>query len=296
MKFDLYNQKGKKLDKKIELEDSIFGAKINKDLLNLSVYIYQANQRQSTADTKTRSDVRGGGAKPWKQKGTGRARHGSIRSPIWKGGGVTFGPRKVRNFKKSMTKKMKRAAIRSAFSLFVKDNALTIVDRIEIKDKQLTKQVDEMNRKLAGNKNALYIHAGDNKNLYLGSRNLGNVDVIPVNEVSVYRLISCDHIIMIQDSLDIVSELWAKAQNSIEPSKERIVRGEPQKRTVENKVLSSDDKGLEELNLSARTVSALKKEKVATVEELKNKIEAGEKIAGIGPKSVDEIKRILTKE
>ena len=102
MKVDLYDNKGKKSSKQVELEASVFAGKINQDLLRQYVYTYLGNQRQSNAHTKERGDVRGGGKKPWKQKGTGRARHGSSRSPIWKGGSVTFGPSNDRNFKKVM--------------------------------------------------------------------------------------------------------------------------------------------------------------------------------------------------
>src|SRR3989344_1515557 len=129
MKTELYNQSGELMGN-VELPDKIFGVAMNEDLVRQVLEAQSANSRRVIAHTKDRSEVRGGGKKPWKQKGTGRARHASIRSPIWKGGGVTFGPTKERNFKKKINKKMARKALFMALSSKVKDKQLFVLDNI----------------------------------------------------------------------------------------------------------------------------------------------------------------------
>ncbi|CAG1771971.1 partial 50S ribosomal protein L4, partial [uncultured bacterium] len=133
MNLPVFNQKAKKIEE-IEVNDSVFNAPVNDKVLAQYVYVYLSNQRESNAHTKDRSEVRGGGKKPWKQKGTGRARVGSIRSPIWKGGGVTFGPTNQTNWKRKLTKSFKAAAFRNAFSKLNKAGLLNIIDGFEIKE------------------------------------------------------------------------------------------------------------------------------------------------------------------
>src|SRR3989338_9588952 len=129
MNLPLYNQQAENIGK-VELPDNVFGLPMNGDLLHQVVVSQMSNKRQNVAHTKERGEVRGGGKKPWRQKGTGRARHGSIRSPIWKGGGVTFGPRKERVFKKKINKKMARKALFLALSSKVKDKEMIVIDGI----------------------------------------------------------------------------------------------------------------------------------------------------------------------
>ncbi|MBU0976425.1 MAG: 50S ribosomal protein L4 [Patescibacteria group bacterium] len=290
MKFDLYNQKGKKLDRKVDLDDTVFVSNINRDLMNLAVYVYLSNQRQSNANTQTRGEARGGGAKPWKQKGTGRARHGSIRSPIWKGGGVAFGPRNNKVYKKTLNKKMKKAAIRSSFSLFAKKKVLTVLDSVEINGAKLTQQVSEMNSKLARGKKVLYIHNGENRNLYLGSRNLRNVGVIPVNEANTYTLLSYDHLVILENVLDTISKLWAHAQVS-EKGKPR--EDEKANLVKTRKKIVSKEKTLSEIGLTTRIATVLEKQGIKSPKELQERLESGKKIDGIGAKSVEEIQKVL---
>lgn len=133
MKYQLYNDKGE-TQKEVELDPAIFGVDINEGLVHQVAEVQLANRRTPVAHTKDRSDVRGGGRKPWRQKGTGRARHGSSRSPIWKGGGVTFGPTKNRNFSKKINKKMKTKALFMCLTDRVKDNYLVLLDKFEVKD------------------------------------------------------------------------------------------------------------------------------------------------------------------
>lgn len=282
MEYKLFDKNGKATGKKVKLDDSVFGAPVNEYLLELSVYVYLSNQRKSTAHTKTRAEVRGGGAKPWKQKGTGRARHGSIRSPIWKGGGVTFGPRKERNYKKKMTKKMKKVAIRSAFSLYAKDKKLAIIDTLEIKDKKLTKQVVDLTSKLTDAKKVLYIKNQNNKDFFLGSRNLKDVNVINVNQVNVYTLLNHNFIVVLNDSLEVISKYWGKGGKQKEDKPKKI-----------SKKTKKEETKLDNLGLPTRVMSALEKSKITTVQQLKEKVEKGEKIAGVGEKSLQDIKKVL---
>ena len=133
MDYPLYNQQAEKIGK-VSLPDNVFDVPMNKDLLYQVVTSQMSNKRQNIAHTKDRGEVRGGGKKPWKQKGTGRARHGSIRSPIWKGGGVTFGPRNEKNFKKKINKKMARKALFVVLSSKVKDQELTVIDSVKLEN------------------------------------------------------------------------------------------------------------------------------------------------------------------
>ncbi len=139
MKISTYTQNGKESGK-AELPSEIFDVKMNSDLVHQVVLAQMSNQRQVIAHTKDKSEVRGGGRKPWKQKGTGRARHGSIRSPIWKGGGVTFGPTKDRNFKKKINKKMRRKALFMVLSSKVQDKEMIVLDKLKI-EKPKTKEI-----------------------------------------------------------------------------------------------------------------------------------------------------------
>ena len=149
MEIATYNQQGKETGT-IELPESIFGLKWNADLVNQVVNAQRSNQRQTVAHSKGRSEVRGGGKKPWRQKGTGRARHGSIRSPIWKGGGVTHGPTKERNFYKKVNKKMSKKALFVALSAKARDNEIMALDEIKLKEPktklayEITKNISKM--------------------------------------------------------------------------------------------------------------------------------------------------------
>src|SRR3989344_1341683 len=149
MKVDVYNEKGEVTGSTV-LPKEIFQVPMNADLVHQVFISHTANQRQNSAHTKNRSEVRGGGRKPWRQKGTGRARHGSIRSPLWKGGGVTFGPRNEKNWQKDIPKKMKKKALFMVLSEKVKNNLLVILDALEIQS-QKTKEMAKIINKLPCN-------------------------------------------------------------------------------------------------------------------------------------------------
>lgn len=208
MVVEYYDSKGKLKDKKTTLKDEVFNQKVNKQLLSLAVVVFNANQRQSTADTKERGEVRGGGRKPWKQKGTARARAGSSRSPIWTGGGVTFGPSSEVNFKKKMNKTMRKAAIKSAFSLKAKDKSIVVFEDIALKDKPSTADLIKVIKKFVDNK-VLIIQPKINDVLFNSARNLKNVNLELVNEVNVVDVLKAEKIIILEQSLDKIYEFWA---------------------------------------------------------------------------------------
>ncbi|MBN2016133.1 50S ribosomal protein L4 [Candidatus Dojkabacteria bacterium] len=290
MQLNLYSSKGTKLNTKIQLDESVFNVKVNKHLLGLAVDVYQKGQRQSTAHTKKRGEVRGGGVKPWRQKGTGRARAGSIRSPIWKGGGVVFGPRTERNYKQKLSRKMRKGAIRSALSYFTKEKKLILLEGIEFKSDRLTKHVVEMTEKLPVGEKVLYIQKGDLKNLYLGCRNLKKVNVIPVNEIDVYTLLNHDYIIILKDALADMSKYWGEKKRG---KKEEQVTSKVEKKTEIRKVGKKASVSVEDLGLSARVIGALKSSKILSKDQLIKAIKNDDKINGVGKKSLDEIRQIL---
>ena len=177
---------GKKQAGTMSVADNVFAAKFNEPLIHQVLVSYMAGSRSGTKAQKSRSEVRGGGRKPWRQKGTGRARAGSIRSPIWRGGGVTFAA-KSRDFSKKINKKMFRGAMRSIFSELVRQERFVCVDEFDVSESK-TKLVKEKLDKL-GLKEVLIITEGLSENLYLGVRNIPKVDVMDTNEIDPYSLI-----------------------------------------------------------------------------------------------------------
>jgi len=193
---------GKKI-KEVKAPDEIFAVPLKEHLLYEAVINYRANQRQGTASTKTRGDVRGGGRKPWRQKGTGRARAGSNRSPIWKGGGTTFGPR-PRDYSYSLPKKAKKNALKSALSMKLAENQLLIVDALELKEPQ-TKQAVALIRGLKVD-SVLIVDKHDNKNLFLSTRNIPKTKVVDVNQVNVYDVLNYNWLVLTKRAFDSLTE------------------------------------------------------------------------------------------
>lgn len=201
----VYNIEGNKVDS-IDLNDEIFGIEPNKEVVHMAVVQYLANQRQGTQSAKTRAEVRGGGRKPWRQKGTGRARQGSIRSPQWKGGGVVFAP-KPRDYSFKLNKKVKRLALKSVLSQKVIEEKLIVLDEIsfsEIKTKQMAKVVD--NLKL---EKALFVMDGENKNVVLSARNIPNVKTAGVNSINVYDILKYDAFVVTKQAVEKMQEVYA---------------------------------------------------------------------------------------
>ena len=194
---------GKKQAGTMSVADNVFAAKFNEPLIHQVLVSYMAGSRSGTKAQKSRSEVRGGGRKPWRQKGTGRARAGSIRSPIWRGGGVTFAA-KTRDFSKKINKKMFRGAMRSIFSELVRQERFVCVDEFDVSESK-TKLVKEKLDKL-GLKEVLIITEGLSENLYLGVRNIPKVDVMDSSEIDPYSLIGFEKVLITQAAVEKVEE------------------------------------------------------------------------------------------
>ncbi|MDP4152426.1 MAG: 50S ribosomal protein L4 [Bacillota bacterium] len=190
----------------MDLNEAVFGAPINKIVLHQAVKAYLANQRQGTQSALTRAEVRGGGAKPWKQKGTGRARQGSIRAPQWIHGGIVFAP-KPRSYRILMTKKTKRLAIVSALSAKVADGNLIVLDNISLEDIK-TKKIVSMLKALEANK-ALIMSGDIDHNLVLSARNLQNVSTTTAKLFSVYDILKYEKLILTKDAVAHLEEVYA---------------------------------------------------------------------------------------
>lgn len=214
MKAIVHNQEGEKIAETL-LPKEIFDIKINPNLIYQVVISQMANQRKAIAHTKTRAEVRGGGKKPWSQKGLGRARHGSIRSPIWKGGGVVFGPRKDKIFKKKIPKKMKRKALFMVLSEKLRRNLLIILDEIKI-EKPKTKILADLIKKWQKNienfkKGSLLIALPKiDKNIILAGRNLPNVKIFQAKDLNPVELLSFKYLILPKESIEVIKKTFLK--------------------------------------------------------------------------------------
>lgn len=207
MNLPVLDIKAKKISE-IEVNDSIFNSRVNDKVLAQYIYVYLSNQRESNAQTKDRSQVRGGGKKPWKQKGTGRARVGSIRSPIWKGGGVTFGPTNNTNWKRKLTKSFKASAFRNAFSKLNKEGLINIVDSFEIKEPS-TKEAIDIQKNFENPKKITIITSKKNENLMKSFSNIKKTNVVMVTEVNVYDLLNGGKVLVEKEALDYINNTWA---------------------------------------------------------------------------------------
>lgn len=210
MKLTIYKKDGKSSGKKADLRDSIFKIEPNKTVVYEDVRRFLANQRQGTAKTKERSEVRGGGRKAYRQKGTGMARRGSIRSPLLKGGGTTFGPR-PRNYTVKMTKKMRRLARKSALSVKATDQAIKIIEDFTL-DEPKTRAIAEILTafELSGKK-VMLLTAGSDLNLYKSARNIPGMEVLEGNKPTTYQILNADVVIIQQGAIDVLQE-------SVEPT------------------------------------------------------------------------------
>lgn len=204
---DVINQKGEKVET-VELADEIFSAQIKEHLVQKVVVWQLAKRRRGTASTKTRSDARGGGKKPWRQKGTGRARAGTNRSPIWTGGGTIFGPH-PRSYAIALPKKVRKAALRSVLSSKLKDNLLTVVDKIELEEPK-TKLFVEVCRDLGIDAcKALFITPHKDETLVRSSRNLYSYMTLPCEGLNVYDLLRFERLVLLKDAVPLIHERLA---------------------------------------------------------------------------------------
>ena len=202
----VYNQEGRKTSK-LELADSVFGIEPNANAMHLAVVSYLAAQRQGTQSTLTRSEVSGGGAKPWRQKGTGRARQGSTRSPQWTHGGIALGP-KPRKYKVNINKKVKRLAMKSALSSKVAASEMMVVNKIELEAIK-TKAVVDMLAKLKTGKKVLLVLPENDEVIYKSARNIEGVKVVTVNTLCVYDILNCNNFVVLKEAAKKIEEVYA---------------------------------------------------------------------------------------
>ena len=201
---DLFNKEGKKVGD-IELNENIFGVEINTDAMHQVVVAQLANKRQGTQSALTRAEVRGGGIKPWRQKGTGRARQGSIRSPQWIHGGIVFAP-KPRDYRVSVPKSMRRVAFKSALSAKVAENEMIVIDSLEF-DAPKTKAMLEI-LSAFGAKKTLIVVENSNENVYKSARNIPGVQVSHVNTLNVYDILKYEKFIVTKDAVSKIEEVY----------------------------------------------------------------------------------------
>lgn len=214
MKVNLFTKTGGKSEKTITLPKAVFESEVNETLINKAIRVYLANQRQSNAHSKTRGDVRGGGKKPWRQKGTGRARSGSIRNPIFTGGGVAFGPSNRANHKLAMNKKEKRVAIRSAFTLHAKGNTLAVFEGFDLGNEKHTQTLEKIIAKTKLEGKVLIIQSTLQSELVRAAANLKTVDTDVINSISAYQLLKYKNIILTPETVDKISEFWGENEKT----------------------------------------------------------------------------------
>ena len=202
----VFDMNGKKVSD-LALAESVFGIEPNTHAMHLCVVNYLANQRQGTQSTRTRSEVSGGGKKPWKQKGTGRARQGSTRAPQWTHGGIAHGP-KPREYGFSINKKVRRLAMKSAFSSKVAAEELVVLDELKL-DAIKTKEVVKVLSALETGKKVLLVLPENNDVLYRSARNIAGVKVSTVNTLNVYDILNCDTMLVLKDSVAKIEEVYA---------------------------------------------------------------------------------------
>lgn len=201
----VYNMEGNEVGT-MELNDAVFGVEINEHLVHLAVVRQLANKRQGTQKAKTRSEVSGGGRKPWRQKGTGHARQGSIRAPQWTGGGIVFAP-VPRDYEVKMNKKERRAAMKSALTSKVQDNKLVVVDSLALAEIK-TKEMQKVLTNLKADK-ALVVLAADDKNVALSARNIADVQTATVNTINVYDVMKHNTVVVTKDAVASIEEVYA---------------------------------------------------------------------------------------
>ncbi len=208
MKLDLYQQSGEKKGT-VDANDKLFAAEVNNELMRLALVRQLSNARQATAHAKTRGEVRGGGKKPWRQKGTGRARFGSSRNPIWRTGGVAFGPRNVQNFEKQMPKKARRAALFSGLSQKASEKQVFALDKFEVKTPK-TKDFKALLDKLPIEKSVLVVLSEKDLNLEKSASNLPNVKTILVDYLNLHDLLKYEKVMFMESALKRAEELFLK--------------------------------------------------------------------------------------
>ena len=205
-KVDVLSVDGKKV-KELELNENVFGIEPNENIVHSAIVNYLANQRQGTQNTKTRAEVSGGGRKPWKQKGTGRARQGSIRAPQWIKGGIALGPR-PRSYSYKINKKEKRIAIKSILSSKVAEKELIVLDKLELKEIKTANMVKVLNNVKAEGKTLILLPA-NNENVCKSSRNIEGVKTLTVDTINAYDLVKYKGLVVTEDTVKKLEEVYA---------------------------------------------------------------------------------------
>lgn len=201
----LFNQEGKQVGD-IQLNNNVFGVEVNTDAMHQVVVALLANKRQGTQSAKTRAEVRGGGIKPWRQKGTGRARQGSIRAPQWIKGGIVFAP-KPRDYRVSVPKSMRRVAMKSALTSKVQDNQMVVLEALSLEAPKTKHMVEVL--KAFDAKKTLIVTGESNEVLYKSARNIADVQIMPVNNINVYDLLKFEKLIITKDAVSKIEEVYA---------------------------------------------------------------------------------------
>ena len=201
----LFNQEGKQVGD-IQLNNNVFGVEVNTDAMHQVVVALLANKRQGTQSAKTRAEVRGGGIKPWRQKGTGRARQGSIRAPQWIKGGIVFAP-KPRDYRVSVPKSMRRVAMKSALTSKVQDNQMVVLEALSFEAPKTKNMVEVL--KAFDAKKTLIVTGESNEVLYKSARNIADVQIMPVNNINVYDLLKFEKLIITKDAVSKIEEVYA---------------------------------------------------------------------------------------
>ncbi|NLM62961.1 MAG: 50S ribosomal protein L4 [Mollicutes bacterium] len=204
-KLSVLNINGEKV-KDITLNENVWAIKPNDAVLYDAIILTRSSQRQGTHSTKTRAEVSGGGRKPWRQKGTGRARHGSIRSPIWVGGGIVFGP-KPRNYSKKMNRKERRLALKSALSYKTIENNLIVVDKFDVESHKTKDMIKTLEQLGVVDENVLIVVDELTENMILGTRNLENVILLHVDEINTVDIVSADKMIITVEAVNMLEEV-----------------------------------------------------------------------------------------
>ena len=210
MKYPVYNQEGKELEATITLPKEIFDVEFNADLVHQVSVSLSANKRQISAHAKTRAEVSGGGKKPWRQKGTGRARHGSIRSPLWKGGGVTHGPRNDRIFAVEIPKKMRRKALFMVLSDKAKSKQLVVLDDIALEKGKTKEMASSLKRLPCTNASTLIALPNYDKKIFMAARNIKKTDIEDARNLNVLQILNHKYLLLTKESIKTIEKTFAK--------------------------------------------------------------------------------------
>ena len=209
MKYPVYNKEGKE-EGEVALPKEIFEVKLNADLVHQIVVSQMGNKRQISAHTKNRGEVSGSGKKPWRQKGTGRARHGSIRSPLWKGGGVTFGPRNDKIYEREVPKKMRRKALFMVLSQKAKEKNLIILNKLEIETPKTKTVAKSLSKLPCKNQSLLIALPKYDKNVFLSARNIKKTGISEARNLNIVDLMTYKYLLMTKDSIKTIKETFLK--------------------------------------------------------------------------------------